>query len=77
MLAVEAGFANWESYQRTLRSQLQQAQEHYTAWREFGNPNACFSTHAHDIAFAEERGGKIVCYSHQAMVVRHESNGGV
>ena len=73
MLAVEAGFANWESYLPTLRSQPPQTLEHYTSWREFGYPNAWFSTHAQAIAFAEERGGKVVRYGQQAMVVRHES----
>ena len=56
-----------------LRSQPPQALEHYTNWREFGYPNAWFSTHAQAIAFAEERGGKVVRYGQQAMVVRQES----
>ncbi len=74
MLAVEAGFANWESYLPALRNHPPQALEHYTSWREFGYPNAWFSTHAQAIAFAEERGGKVVRYGHQAMVVRPESD---
>ena len=73
VLAVEAGFANWESYLPALRSQPPPALEHYTNWREFGYPNAWFSTHAQAIAFAEERGGKVVRYGQQAMVVRQES----
>jgi hypothetical protein len=73
MLAVEAGFTNWESYLPTLRDQPPQTPEHYTSWRDFGYPNAWFSTHAQAIAFAEERGGKVVRYGHQAMVVRPEA----
>lgn len=73
-LAVEAGFANWEAYLPTLRSQPPQALEHYTTGLEFGYPNAWFSTHAQAIAFAEEHGGKVVRYGHQAMVVRPEAS---
>ena len=75
MLAVEAGFANWESYRPALCAQPPQTLEHYTSWRDFGYPNAWFSTHAQAIAFAEERGGKVVRHGQQAMVVRPE--GGV
>ena len=77
MLAVKAGFADGKSNVPALRSQLPQALERYTTWREFGYPNAWFSTHAQAIAFAEERGGKVVRYGQQAMVVRHESGEGV
>ncbi len=72
MLAVEAGYANWEAYLPTLRGQPPQAPEHYTTGLEFGYPNAWFSTHAQAIAFAEEHGGKVVRYGPQAMVVRPE-----
>ncbi len=71
-LAVEAGYANWEAYLPTLRSQPPQALEHYTTGLEYGYPNAWFSTHAQAIAFAAERGGKVVRYGQQAMVVRPE-----
>ena len=73
-LAAEAGFANWEAYLPTLRSQPPQMLAHYTNWQEFGYPNAWFSTHAQAMAFAQERGGKVVRYGHQAMVVRPESD---
>lgn len=72
-LAVEAGFANWESYLPTLRSRPPQALEHYRTGLEFGYPNAWFSTHALAIAFAEQHGGKVVRYGQQAMVVRPET----
>ncbi|MEO7105860.1 MAG: hypothetical protein ABIZ09_05765 [Rhodoferax sp.] len=68
-LAVEAGFANWETYRPILRDQPPQALGHYTTGQEYGYPNAWFSTHAEAIAFAEERGGKVVRYGQQAMVV--------
>ena len=71
-LAVEAGFANWESYLPALRSQPPQTLGHYTTGQEYGYPNAWFSTHAEAIAFAEERGGNVVRYGQQAMVVRVE-----
>lgn len=77
VLAVEAGFANWESYRPLLRNQPPQTLEHYTSWREFGYPNAWFSTHAQAIAFAAERGGKVVLYGQQAMVVRPEGGADV
>ncbi len=71
-LAVEAGFANWEAYLPILRSQPPQALGHYTTGQEYGYPNAWFSTHAQAIAFAHERGGTVVRYGLQAMVVRPE-----
>ncbi len=73
-LAVEAGFANWESYLPTLRAQPPQALEHYRTGLEYGYPNAWFSTHAQAVAFAEEHGGKVVRYGQQAMVVRPETS---
>jgi hypothetical protein len=74
MLAVEAGFANWETYLPTLLSQPPQPPEHYGTGLEFGYPNAWFSTHAQAIAFATEHGGKVVRYGQQAMVVRPEAS---
>jgi len=71
-LAVEAGFANWEAYLPTLRSQPPQDFAHYTSGREYGYPNAWFSTHAQAAAFAQARGGKVVYYGQQAMVVQPE-----
>lgn len=71
-LAVEAGFANWESYLPALRAQPAQAPEHYNSGLEFGYPNAWFSTHAQAVAFAEEHGARVVRYGQQAMVVRPE-----
>lgn len=68
-LAVEAGFANWETYRPVLRDQPPQALGHYTNGQEYGYPNAWFSTHAEAIAFADERGGRVVRYGQQAMVV--------
>ncbi|MES2949539.1 MAG: hypothetical protein V4858_13440 [Pseudomonadota bacterium] len=73
-LAVEAGFANWETYLPTLRSQAPQALEHYRTGLEYGYPNAWFSTHAQAIAFVEKHGGKVVRYGQQAMVVRPETS---
>ena len=71
-MAVEAGFANWEAYLPTLRSQPPQTMEHFTTGLEFGYPNAWFSTHAQAIAFAQQHGGKVVRYGQQAIVVRPE-----
>ncbi len=68
-LAAEAGFASWEAYLPTLRSQTPQAYGHYTGGRDYGYPNAWFSTLAQAEAYATEHGGHVLRYGQQAMVV--------
>ncbi|HCX83276.1 MAG: hypothetical protein A3E00_07965 [Curvibacter sp. RIFCSPHIGHO2_12_FULL_63_18] len=67
-LAAEAGHASWAEYLPTLRAQAAHDFAHYTTGREYGYPNAWFSTHAEAAAYAAEHGGKVVRYGQQAMV---------
>lgn len=68
-LAAEAGFVSWEAYLPTLRSQTPQAYGHYTGGRDYGYPNAWFSTLAQAETYAAEHGGHVLRYGEQAMVV--------
>lgn len=70
MLAVEAGFANWENYRKALGTMRYDELPHFEiASKNAGSPNCWYSTFEEAQAHAERHGGKPIRLGRQGVVV--------
>jgi len=71
MLAIEAGFPNWEKYRKTLDTMTPAEIRHFDlVQREAGYPNLWFSTAEEAQQHAAEKGGVALQVGQQGVVVK-------
>ncbi len=69
LLALEAGFPDWERFRPTLAQMPPEAFDHFKFGNELaGSLNAWFSNEAQAQAYAQRHGGRVIRVGHQAVV---------
>lgn len=70
LLAIEAGFPDWERFRPVLEHWPPEALDHFKVADEwFAFLNSWFSTEEQASAFAAEHGGRVLRFGRQAVVV--------
>lgn len=75
MLAIEAGFPDWETYSHALKTMTEEQVAHFDAHRDqAGHLNLWFSSRRQAEGYASAMGGRVLGWNEQAVVLPWEPN---